>query len=48
VPTDSLLGAFEELVLLAVVHLGADAYGMRGPDGSRGQHRGGVLDLESA
>lgn len=28
-PTDSLLGAFEELVLLAVVHLGADAYGMR-------------------
>jgi PadR family transcriptional regulator PadR len=29
VPTDNLLGAFEELVLLAVVHLGADAYGMR-------------------
>ncbi len=28
-PTDSLLGAFEELVLLAVVHLGEDAYGMR-------------------
>jgi len=29
VPSDNLLGAFEELILLAVVRLGGDAYGMR-------------------